>query len=55
MDPIVRIQAGRLRRSLERYYLLSGKDDPVRIELPKGTYVPVFHSMARPEEASVAG
>ena len=52
VDPIVRIQAGRLRRSLERYYLLSGKDDPVRIELPKGTYVPVFRSMARPEEES---
>jgi adenylate cyclase len=41
VDPIVRIQAGRLRRSLERYYLLSGAGDPVRIELPRGTYVPV--------------
>ena len=46
VDPIVRIQAGRLRRSLERYYLLSGKGDPVRIELPKGTYVPVFRGVA---------
>ena len=42
VDPIVGIQAGRLRRSLERLYLLSGKEDPVRIELPKGTYVPTF-------------
>jgi tetratricopeptide (TPR) repeat protein len=41
VDPIVRIQAGRLRRSIERYYLLSGVSDPVRIELPRGTYVPV--------------
>jgi adenylate cyclase len=41
IDPIVRIQAGRLRRSLERYYLLSGASDPVRIELPRGSYVPV--------------
>ena len=40
VDPIVRIQAGRLRRSLERYYLLTGADDPVRIELPRGRYVP---------------
>ena len=40
VDPIVRIQAGRLRRSLERYYLLSGAEDPVRIELPRGSYVP---------------
>ncbi len=42
LDPIVRIQAGRLRRSLERYYLLAGAHDPVRIELPRGTYVPVL-------------
>ena len=46
VDPIVRIQAGRLRRSLERYYLLSGKHDTVRIELPRGTYVPAFSVQA---------
>jgi adenylate cyclase len=42
VDPIVRIQAGRLRRSLERYYLLAGQQDAVRIELPRGSYVPAF-------------
>jgi adenylate cyclase len=42
IDPIVRVQAGRLRRSLERYYLLSGHADSIRIELPKGSYAPVF-------------
>jgi len=42
LDPIVRVQAGRLRRSLERYYLLTGESDTVRIELPKGGYAPVF-------------
>jgi hypothetical protein len=42
IDPIVRIQAVRLRRSLERYYLLSGHDDPVRIELPRGGYIPLL-------------
>lgn len=42
IDPIVRVQAGRLRRSLERYYLLSGDADVIRIELPKGSYAPVF-------------
>jgi adenylate cyclase len=42
IDPIVRVQAGRLRRSLERYYLLSGDVDTLRIELPKGSYAPVF-------------
>ncbi|HXY39073.1 MAG TPA: hypothetical protein VEQ10_05355 [Vicinamibacteria bacterium] len=47
IDPIVRIQAGRLRRSLERYYLLAGADDPVRIELPRGGYVPVVSWVPR--------
>jgi len=41
-DPIVSIQANKLRRALERYYLTSGKQDPVRIDMPKGTYVPTF-------------
>jgi adenylate cyclase len=41
-DPIVRILAGRLRRALERYSLLQGRQDPVRIDIPKGAYVPTF-------------
>ena len=41
-DPIVSIQANKLRRSLERYYLISGQQDPVHIDIPKGTYVPTF-------------
>jgi adenylate cyclase len=41
-DPVVRIEAGRLRRAMEHYYLLSGRSDPVVIEIPKGGYVPVF-------------
>lgn len=41
-DPVVRIEAGRLRRALERYYLLAGNSDPVLIEIPKGGYVPHF-------------
>ena len=42
VDPIVRIAAGHLRRSLEEYYAGYGKHDPVRIVLPLGTYAPVF-------------
>ncbi|MBB6412765.1 hypothetical protein [Mesorhizobium sangaii] len=41
-DPIVRIEAGHLRRALERYYLTSGQTDPILITIPKGGYVPVF-------------
>jgi adenylate cyclase len=33
-DPVVRIEAGRLRRALERYYLVAGQGDPVLIEIP---------------------
>jgi len=43
-DPIVRVEAGRLRRRLERHYLTDGADDPVLIEIPKGCYVPRFSS-----------
>jgi adenylate cyclase len=42
-DPIVRIEASRLRRSLERYYLMARQDDPIRIDIPKWGYVPSFH------------
>jgi len=49
IDPIVRIQAGRLRRSLERYYLLSGAADRLRIELPRGSYLPLLR-WATPSE-----
>ena len=52
VDPIVRIQAGRLRRSLERYYLLSRGGDPVQIELPRGAYVPVVRWRAEGEKAA---
>jgi len=40
VDPSIRITVGRLRAKLDRYYALSGDSDPVRIELPKGSYVP---------------
>ncbi|WP_188262905.1 tetratricopeptide repeat protein [Azospirillum tabaci] len=42
LDPVVRIQAGRLRRALEHYYLTEGAADPLRIAIPKGGYVPRF-------------
>jgi adenylate cyclase len=42
LDSIVRIEAGRLRRSLERYYLTDGRTSPLRIDIPRGGYAPVF-------------
>lgn len=41
-DAIVRIEAGRLRRALEHYYLTSGREDQIRIEIPIGSYAPSF-------------
>lgn len=41
-DPIVRIEAARLRRELEHYYLTEGAGDGVVIDIPKGGYVPRF-------------
>ena len=50
-DPIVRIEAGHLRRALERYYLTSGQADPILITIPKGGYVPVFSPRSPPSLA----
>ena len=54
-DPVVRIEAGRLRRALERYYLVAGQADPVLIEVPKGGYVPTFarRTLAAPGSPAV--
>jgi adenylate cyclase len=41
-DPIVRVEAQRLRRALEHYYLTAGRAAAVRITIPKGSYVPAF-------------
>ena len=45
-DPIVRVEAGRLRLALTRYYAGPGCNDPVVIELPRGAYVPTFNRRA---------
>ncbi len=47
-DPIVRIEAGHLRRSLERYYLTGGQSDSIHLTIPKGGYVPTFALRASP-------
>ena len=40
VDPVVRVEAGRLREKLREYYGAEGEGDPIRIDLPKGTYTP---------------
>lgn len=46
LDCIVRVVAGKLRRALERYYATEGAAEPLRIEVPKGAYRPIFRRTA---------
>jgi hypothetical protein len=41
-DPVVRLEARKLRRDLDNYYAGAGRDDSVRISIPKGHYRPKF-------------
>jgi TolB-like protein/Tfp pilus assembly protein PilF len=41
-DPIVRVEARRLRAKLAKYYATEGRYDDIVVELPKGGYVPSF-------------
>lgn len=43
-DAIVRVQASLLRKRLASYYDHEGRDSTLRIELPRGGYVPAFHA-----------
>jgi TolB-like protein len=42
IDPIVRVEAGKLRKRLEEHYKEDGAAAVLRIEVPKGSYVPQF-------------
>src|SRR4029077_11501501 len=50
IDPLVRIEAARLRDKLREYYAGDGQRDPILIDLPKGTYTPQIEF--RPAEMS---
>jgi len=53
-DPIVRVEASRLRTKLREYYDSEGKDDPILIEMPKGSYAPTVVMRIAPPEAPPA-
>jgi TolB-like protein len=42
VDSIVRVEARRLRTKLDEYYQTEGQEGEIRIELRKGSYVPIF-------------
>jgi hypothetical protein len=53
-DPVVRVQAGEVRRRLEQYYYTAPPDLPVRIEIPLGSYCPAFHWNPAPVDSHQA-
>lgn len=53
-DPIVRVEAGRLRKALNLYFAAEGVRDPVRIAIPVGAYVPSFTWRMLPEAEPAA-
>ena len=54
IDPIVSIQASRLRQALVRYYATAGKNDSIRIDIPKGAYVPMFTEQSQDDQLIAA-
>ncbi len=51
-DSIVRVGAREVRKRLAQYYVTDGAHDPVRIDLPPGSYVPSFHYYGEDAEAA---
>jgi TolB-like protein len=50
IDPVVRVEARRLREKLRQYYASEGRTDPVLVELPVGAYVPRFRTRSSPHD-----
>jgi hypothetical protein len=51
VETIGRVQVSHLRKRLELYFLSEGRDEPVVIDLPKGSYTPVFRNRGRVDGA----
>jgi TolB-like protein/tetratricopeptide (TPR) repeat protein len=52
-NPVVRIQAGRVRERLSKYYENEGENDALVISMPKGSYEPTFEKKARTQKPSI--
>jgi hypothetical protein len=50
-DNIVRNYARLLRKRLEEYFKTEGKDEKLRVEIPRGHYIPVFYSIDSVQDA----
>ncbi|AEU36655.1 hypothetical protein [Granulicella mallensis] len=47
VDNVVRNYARVLRKRLDQYFETDGKNEPIRISIPVGRYVPIFHESAQ--------
>jgi len=54
LDGVVRVEAVKLRSRLKEYYQTEGAADPVRIDLPKGGYLPSFEALPGQPAETVA-
>jgi hypothetical protein len=54
-DPLVRVQAGKLRKLLDLYYASEGCDEPLRIYIPTGSYVPIYERVSKERNSRQEG
>lgn len=54
VDPIVRVEARRLRSKLKAYYERDGRDDPIQFAFRPGSYAPEFRMCDGPAAAQAA-
>jgi hypothetical protein len=52
-DTVVRVQASEVRKRLKYYFLSEGLNEPLLMELPRGSYLPIFSSRELPTEDAV--
>jgi hypothetical protein len=52
-DSIVRVQISHIRKKLDLYFAGEGRNEAIRIIIPKGSYVPQFESISKPEAPPV--
>jgi len=55
LDPIVRVEAGRLRLRLLEYYAEAGDRETIVIEIPQGRYVPNFRVLDKTRRRNGSG
>src|SRR6202167_844058 len=53
-DGIVRSHASRLRQRLDQYFSEEGAQEPIRLLIPKGGYMPVFEPRTRPHSETLS-